>query len=100
MAVTTAASIPSDRSGSAAADVGGGGAADAATGDAMKHPITSTIIMIPTARLMTRVSVLLMRSPIQCTATNNAMIAIAAARGVGAAAGHSAPMYSAAVSAA
>src|SRR5580692_8506739 len=100
MAVTTAASMPSDKSGSAMAEVAGGGAADAATGDVMKHPTTSTSIMTPTARLMMRVRVLPMRSPIQCTATNNPMIAMAAARGVGAAAGHSAPRYSAAVSAA
>src|SRR5258707_9498410 len=98
-AVTAAASMPSDISGIDAADVAGGGAPDAVTGTARKQPTTSTIIMRPTLKLMTRVRVLPMRRPAQCSAVKPPMIATASARGLTAAAGHRVPMKAAAVSA-
>src|SRR5216684_3355487 len=98
-AVTTAASMPSDISGSDTADIAGGGAPDAATGVVRKQPTTSTISIRPTLKLMMRVAVLPMRSPVQCSTVKPPMIATASARGLTAAAGHSVPMKVAAVSA-
>src|SRR6202051_4571492 len=87
-AVTSAATMPSDMSGSAAAEVAAGGTAEAATGAERKHPATSTINMRPTHRLMALVRVLLMRSPPQWSAVNNAIMAMAVALGAAAAVGH------------
>ena len=90
--------MPSDMSGIAIAVVAAGGEADAAAGAATKQPMTSTINMTPTVTLMTRVKVLLMRSPHQWKAVNNAMAAMATARGAAAAVGHKVPRNTAAVS--
>src|SRR5579863_9723671 len=87
-AVTSAATMPKDSSGSDAAELAAGGAAEAPTGAATKHPVTSTINMRPTLRLMARVRVLPMRRPPQCRAVKTAIMAMAVARGAAAAVGH------------
>src|SRR5277367_1486898 len=99
-AVTTAASIPIDIRGSAAAEAAGGGAAEAAAGGERKQPMTSTMSITPTATLMMRVRVLPMRRPAQCSMENTAMTPLLMAFGAAAAAGHSSPMNTEAVSAA
>src|ERR1700722_14880845 len=96
-AVTSAATMPNDRSGSDAAELAADGALEAPTGAVRKHPATSTTNMSPTLRLMPPVRVLPMRRPPQCRAVNKAIMPMAVALGAAAAAGHSAPRNVAAV---
>src|SRR5579871_243493 len=100
IAVEIAPSIASEASGIVAAVAPSGGAAPGDAGVETKHAATRIRNITPTSTLMPLVSVLLMRSPTQCSAANASTMPTAVSLAYVAAGGHSTAMNVVAVIAA